>query len=120
MEYGILLDVLNLWVLVVCLYIIGDTIKHIQLRVSNKSTGAVLYLREKAIMKGIKILMVVVIIWSIRETLSFADIFFDFDLNWVCSILGILIALLLSYGLYILAVTFKCGFGLPEEKDNSL
>lgn len=90
--------------------------KNIQRRVGDKSSGAVLYLREKSVIKGIKIIMMVVIIWSIRETLSFANVLLDLDISWMESVLSILATIILSYGLYILAVTFKSEFRSSEEK----
>ncbi|MEA3255644.1 MAG: hypothetical protein U9Q22_07395 [Candidatus Altiarchaeota archaeon] len=107
MEYWVLLDILSLCLLIICLHIIRDALKNIGKRVSNRSSPAILYLREKSFISGIKVLMLAMILWIIREILHFVNIFFDYDVKLAIGVSGILTAIVLSYGLYILAVSFR-------------
>jgi len=115
-DINILLRILTILVLIVCLYIIRDNIFYIKKSVSRHSTSAILYLKSDRVIKGLKILMVAIIIWSIKEIIGFikdymslSDIFQSIGgfYGSIYSILGLFIAISLSYGLYIISDSFR-------------
>lgn len=117
-NYWIISDLLSLSLLVICLYIIKDAIGNIEARIRDKSSPAILYLRAENLIKGVKILMIAIIMWSIKEALNLADMIFDYTTEWFkLSIagFGILTAIFLSYGLYMLAVTFRTKPKTPKN-----
>ncbi|RLI94744.1 MAG: hypothetical protein DRO92_02580 [Candidatus Altiarchaeales archaeon] len=115
-DINILLRILTILVLIICLYIIRDNIFYIKKSVSRHSTSAILYLKSDRVIKGLKILMVAIIIWSIKEIIGFikdymslSDIFQSIGgfYGSIYSILGLFIAISLSYGLYIISDSFR-------------
>jgi len=115
-DINILLRILTILVLIVCLYIIRDNIFYIKKSISGHSTSAILYLKSDRVIKGLKILMMAIIIWSIKETIGFikdymslSDIFQSIGgfYGSIYSILGLFIAISLSYGLYIISDSFR-------------
>jgi len=115
-DINILLRILTILVLIVCLYIIRDNIFYIKKSASRHSTSAILYLKSDRVIKGLKILMVAIIIWSIKEIIGFikdymslSDIFQSIGgfYGSIYSILGLFIAISLSYGLYIISDSFR-------------
>ena len=123
LNFNMLLSLLHILVLLVCLYILRDSVIFIRESVLSHSTSAILYLRSKTFIKGFRIVLLAIIVWSLREMLDFMRNYVDFYSlpahvagmeGTVYEAVGLFIAVFLSYGLYIISVSFKAHLSSPE------
>ena len=96
----------NMGVLLVCLYIIGDIIKTFTDKKMAKAISAILYLNSDKFVRAWKIMFIGIMLWTVRETLSVisAD---GSSLMEIAGFVGILASIVLSYGLYSMVHPFK-------------
>jgi len=121
---NVLLSLLNILVLLICLYIIRDAVVYIRESSSFHSMSAILYLKSKTVIRGLRIVMLAIIVWSLKEVFGFMRDYLDFFLlpeglaglvGTVYEIVGLFMAILLSYGLYVISASFKELVGHPDE-----
>jgi len=100
-----ILEFINLGILLICLYIIKGIIEKNTSK--KKSIGAILFLNSDTIAKGMRITLLGVTLWAIKEGLEVIEVFTPGRTTEIYTILGIITSLILSYGLYLLIWAFR-------------
>lgn len=114
----LLLSFLNVLVLGVCLFIIRDAMKSIHETTKEGSVSAILYLKSKRFLTGLKILLLAVIIWALNSVIRFVKEYttlvedapplpLEGYHRILFEVLTLFSALLLSYGLYVITISFN-------------
>ncbi len=120
---SVILEVVNLLLLLVSLFIIGEVIKNLHKK-KKKSMPSLLFLHSETFIKGLRIIFLGITIWifkdgvySIGKIISLSGnlefLFFSLILS---RILGIIGAVVLSYGLFLIVFPIKKIF--QEKKTN--
>ncbi len=97
---------MNMGVLLVCLYIIGDIIKTFTDKKMAKAISAILYLNSDKFVRAWKIMFIGIMLWAIRETLIVIAVDESMMLE-ISGIVGVLASITISYGLYSMIHPFK-------------
>lgn len=99
-------EFLNLFILLVCLYIIRDIIN--QLKDSKgKATSAILFLQSGIFIDSLRVIMFAVTLWAIKDGLFILDESMHLGLGDILRGIGIAVAIVMSYGLYLVIVPFR-------------
>ncbi len=92
----------------------------------RNSTSAILYLKSKTFIRGLRVVMLAIIMWSLKEILTFVRNYLDFYslsahvagmAGTLYEVVGLFIAVSLSYGLYIITASFKGHLSPQEERE---
>lgn len=114
----LLLNFLNVLVLGVCLFIIRDALKSIHETTEKGSVSAILYLNSKKFLHGLKIILLAVIVGALNSVLRFVKEYITLVEDapslpleeyhrLLFEVLTLFTVLLLSYGLYVITVSFN-------------
>jgi len=106
-----LIEILSLGVFLVCLYIIRDIIK--MLKPGSLARG-VTYFATGIPGRSMKVIMFAISLWIIKDGVVITESLYGIKMREVYEFIGVIIGLVLSYGLYLLTV------GLKEEEKKKL
>lgn len=99
-------EFLNLFILLICLYIIRNIIKHLK-DSKGKATGAILFLQSDIFVDSLRVIMFAITLWAIKDGLLILDESIKLGISDILHWFGIIIAIILSYGLYLVIVPFR-------------
>lgn len=99
-------EFLNLFILLICLYIIRDIIKYLK-ESKEKATSAILFLKSTLFIDSLRLIMFAITLWAIKDGLLILDESMNLGIGDILRGLGIIIAIILSYGLYLVIVPFR-------------
>jgi len=102
-----MLELINLGLLIICLYIIKGIIEKTAGTSKNKKVGALFFLNSDESTKGLKMTMLGITLWAIKEGLEASEIIIETEITEIYTALGIITSLVLSYGLYLLIGVFR-------------
>jgi len=106
-----MLEFLNVCVLLICLLIIKDIVRELRER-REKGVKAFFFLRANIFIRSLKVMICAIILWSIKEGIRLFSHYYPFEiLEQIYDIIGIIIAIILSYGLYLLIMLIKSAEG---------
>jgi len=108
---NLMLDFLSICVLLICLFIARDIVKELGGKRGNE-VKAFFFLRAPLFIKSMKVMISAIILWAIKDGIRLLSYYYPLDiLDKLYDITGIVIAIVLSYGLYLFIILIKSSEG---------
>jgi len=112
-----MLDFLSICVLLICLFIARDIVKELGGRRKDE-VRAFFFLRAPLFIKSLKVMICAIILWAIKDGIRLISYYFPSEiLDHLYDITGIVIAVVLSYGLYLFIILIRSAEGQIRLKD---
>lgn len=106
--FKMILKIINFLILIICLLIVSqiiDSVKNLKKR-DKKSISSLFFLHSDTFLRGIKLLFFGIVIWAIKDGLILVKEITGVTIN-IEDFLGILSAIVLSYGLFLIIFPLK-------------
>ncbi len=113
-----MLEFLSTCVLLICLLIARDIVKELNGR-RKDGVRAFFFLRAPLFIKSLKVMISAIILWAIKDGIGLVSHYYPAEiLDQLYDFTGIIIAIILSYGLYLFIVLVKSAEGQMRLKIN--
>lgn len=114
---NLMLDFLSLCVLMICLLIARDIVKELGGK-RKEGVRAFFFLRAPLFIKSLKVMISAIILWAIKDGIRLLSHYYPLEIiDQLYDFTGIVIAIVLSYGLYLFIVLIKSSEGQIRLKD---